>query len=96
MPNRNEISIPEGYEEVPAGEFAALAQYQCAGRCKRVFVTMHYSGARFATGRLDAVQCCGQVAWWIRNLKQKKDPIEAAEERAEGAFEERFHRCTGY
>lgn len=69
MTNKAEIPIPEGYQEVPAGEFAALAQYQCA-KCKRVFVTMHYSGARFATGRLDAVQCCGEPAWWIRNVKK--------------------------
>lgn len=66
--NEREL-IPEGYEEVPAGQFASEAQYRC-DKCNRVFVAAHYSSVRRATGR--TVTHCGEPAWWIRNLRRKE------------------------
>jgi hypothetical protein len=66
--NMSTVEIPRGYEEVPAGEHARLAQYRC-GKCGQVFITGHYSGVRTATGQ--TVKCCGEPAWWIRNVKEK-------------------------
>lgn len=71
--SKQEIPIPEGYEEVPAGEPASLVQYRC-DKCKTVFVTAHYSHVRMATGR--TVTCCGEPAWWIRNVKRKETTEE--------------------
>jgi transposase-like protein len=73
--SRQEIRIAEGYEEVPAGEPASFAQYRCE-KCKTVFVAAHYASARAYTGH--TISCCGEPAWWIRNVK-RKDPAVKAE-----------------
>jgi len=53
--------------------------YQCLGRCKRKFLAMAPSGARFATG--SPVKCCGKVAEYIRPATE-----EEAKNREAGVF----------
>ena len=81
MPNQTENQIPKGYEKVAAGEFAPYALYKCA-KCGAVFVSGHYTTARFATGR--TINHCDTVAYWLMNLRRKEKDEEKEHDATDG------------